>query len=122
MGYSVYEYKGRWAGYGVPAVCDEPGCAAEIDRGLAYLCGGTPGGGERGCGLFFCSEHLGLGPEDDDPEMCARCRGGGPSIEPKPDTAEWIEHMLTDTSWRMWRDQHPERVDDLRASLSLKES
>ncbi len=30
---------GRDIGYGVPAICDHPGCNAEIDRGLSYVCG-----------------------------------------------------------------------------------
>ncbi len=32
----------RDIGYGVPAYCDHPGCMAEIDRGLSYVCGGEP--------------------------------------------------------------------------------
>jgi hypothetical protein len=54
-------YDDTWArdiGYGVPAVCDHPDCKVKIDRGLGYVCGGEPYGGEQGCGLFFCSEHL----------------------------------------------------------------
>lgn len=49
---------GRDVGYGVPAECDHPDCNAQIDRGLAYVCGGEPYGGELGCGLFFCASHL----------------------------------------------------------------
>lgn len=30
---------GREVGYGVHAVCEHPGCAKHIDRGLAHLCG-----------------------------------------------------------------------------------
>jgi hypothetical protein len=44
----------RDIGYGVPATCDRPGCGTGIDRGLAYVCGGQPYGGEEGCGLYFC--------------------------------------------------------------------
>ena len=60
MGWSV-GYDSKWErdiGYGVPAICDHPGCNKEIDRGLGYVCGGEPYGGEHGCGLFFCGEHL----------------------------------------------------------------
>ncbi|MFE2174401.1 hypothetical protein [Kitasatospora sp. NPDC059462] len=46
------------AGYDVAAVCEEDGCTEEIDRGLAYLCGSTPGTPEDGCGGYFCSRHL----------------------------------------------------------------
>lgn len=48
----------RDIGYGVPAYCDHPGCKAEIDRGLPYVCGGEPYGGSNGCGLYFCEKHL----------------------------------------------------------------
>lgn len=50
--------KGREVGYSVEAVCDQDGCATEIDRGLAYCCGGMHDGGEDGCGDYFCHEHL----------------------------------------------------------------
>ncbi len=60
----------RDVGYGVPAYCDHPGCKRVIDRGLAYICGGDIGGGEHGCGLFFCEKHLYLG---DFSFACARC-------------------------------------------------
>ena len=63
MGYGSYEltcgpHHGEWGGYSIEAICDEPGCLAEIDRGLGYLCGRTPGGDEYGCGGYFCGEHL----------------------------------------------------------------
>lgn len=101
MGYAVYEDwdardRGvtRWAGYGVPAICDMPGCDEEIDRGLGCKC-------ER-CGLFFCGEHLYL--------TCPDTHNG---LTPKPDTAEWERHMLTDESWQQWRDENPGLVDAL---------
>ena len=54
--------KGREIGYAIEAICDEPGCTVEIDRGLAYACGGMHGiGGMRGdvgCEGYFCAEHL----------------------------------------------------------------
>lgn len=63
MGYGYYILPdGREAGYGVTATCDVIGCEAEIDRGLAYLCGNAPDGHrdseEFGCGLYFCLDHL----------------------------------------------------------------
>lgn len=109
MGYGVYNREGRWAGYGVPATCDHPDCGASIDRGMAYLCGEEPGA-EKGCGLFFCSRHLFYTPNDDDPQMCSRCCDDEPPFEPTPDTAEWVEHMLTDESWGQWRSENPDRV------------
>ena len=60
MGWSK-GYDNNWKreiGYGVEAVCDHPKCNKKIDRGLSYVCGGQPYGGEHGCGLYFCSEHL----------------------------------------------------------------
>jgi hypothetical protein len=86
----------RDIGYGVPATCDFPGCGAAIDRGLAYVCGGEPYGGEDGCGLFFCEEHLLMGAER---QQCERCLGGKPPFEATLDTAEWIAWKLTDDSW-----------------------
>lgn len=62
MGYARYEIFRNGekieAGYAVEAVCDKDGCTNKIDRGLAYLCGQTPGGDEYGCGGYFCADHL----------------------------------------------------------------
>jgi hypothetical protein len=46
------------AGYGVDAICERDDCTAKIDRGLAHLCGKTPGGDEHGCGGYYCEQHL----------------------------------------------------------------
>lgn len=51
--------EGRQIGYSVTATCDQDGCAASIDRGLAYVCGGDHGGADHGCGGYFCAGHLG---------------------------------------------------------------
>jgi hypothetical protein len=68
MGYGYYVLPdGREAGYSVEATCDEPGCDAQIDRGLGYLCGTDPGGSEDSCGDYFCGKHLFGG------QRCARC-------------------------------------------------
>lgn len=40
----------RDIGYGVPAVCDHPECGVAIDRGLSYVCGSDPFGGEAEMG------------------------------------------------------------------------
>lgn len=109
MGYGVYFRNGRWAGYGVPAVCDHPGCGSEIDRGLGYICGEGPDS-DKGCGLFFCSSHLWFGTADDDPQMCQRCCDDEPPFEPTADTPEWTAHMLRDESWERWRTDNPEQV------------
>lgn len=81
MGWAFYEdYKGRPIGYGVEAVCDEPGCDTKINRGLSYCCGDMPGGGELGCGEYFCSKHLKYYPQ-----LCSRCWN---EWEPEPDEPE----------------------------------
>lgn len=102
MGWSV-GYDSNWdrdIGYGVPAICDQPECGAEIDRGLAYVCGGEPYGGSVGCGLYFCDRHQYLGLET---FVCERCIDGAPPFTPTPDTDEWIQHKMTDPSWAPWR-------------------
>lgn len=59
MGYAHYDTPLGAAGYDVEDHCHEPVCETVIDRGLAYLCGGTPGSpDEYGCGQWFCGEHL----------------------------------------------------------------
>lgn len=91
----------RDIGYGVPATCDHPGCGARIDRGLAYVCGGEPYGGDDGCGLYFCSAHGGG-------MRCVRCAEAKfATFEKTPDLPEWINHKLTDESWADWRAVNP---------------
>lgn len=46
-------------GYAHEGICHAEGCNAEIDHGLAYVCGAMHEGGEDGCGYYFCGEHLG---------------------------------------------------------------
>jgi hypothetical protein len=116
MGWSL-GYDESWSrdvGYGVPSICDQPECGAKIDRGLSYACGGEPFGGEFGCGLFFCLDHIYdcAGKTN----VCARCAAGQPPYDPKPDTREWIEWKLTDESWAQWRMQNPDEVERLRAA------
>jgi hypothetical protein len=119
MGWSI-GYDDNWkrdVGYGVPATCDHPGCDVAIDRGLAYVCGGDPYGGEHGCGLFFCEKHRYYAARRD-AELCARChasRHNNP-FKPKPDTAEWITHKLTHPSWAEWRAEHPDFVASHQAA------
>jgi len=88
----------RDIGYGVPAMCDSPHCNVEIDRGLSYVCGGKPYGGEWGCGLYFCEKHH--------PYLhsrCTRCHNHKPPYKPKPDLMSWINFKETDESWAEWR-------------------
>jgi hypothetical protein len=106
----------RDIGYGVPAICDRPACGEAIDRGLSYVCGGEPYGGEAGCGLYFCGDHM-FSDEDGCP-MCARCLAEEPPYEPTPDTAEWLNHKLTDESWERWRSENPAEVERIRALVA----
>lgn len=102
MGWAV-GFDDHWhrdIGYGVPAFCDHPRCHAEIDRGLAYVCGGEPYGGERGCGLYFCGEHLAAYAP-----LCSRCRNRKPPFAAKADHPLWIAHKATDPSWAAWREE-----------------
>ena len=108
MGWSIGydDHHDRDIGYGVPAECDHPSCAARIDRGMAYRCDHEEGG----CGLFFCGEHRNyIG-------HCERCQTGTPSFTPKPDLPEWVHHKLTDPSWQEWRDAYPAEVAALRGA------
>ena len=105
----------RDIGYGVPATCDHTGCGEKIDRGLAYVCGGEPYGGEHGCGLFFCSEHMySLHRKGSAVQLCERCADGEPSFEPTPDLPEWVEWKLTHESWEKWRTDNPKLVKQLQ--------
>lgn len=134
MGWEI-GYDHRWRrdiGYGVPAICDHPDCNEKIDRGLGSVCGGDPYGGEDGCGLFFCGEHLLYDFDEDDGvsqetirdgsgevieqkrswrgPFCERCLAhssmsdeGPQPFTPKPDIEEWVQHKATDPSWAEWR-------------------
>lgn len=108
---------GRDVGYGVPALCDYPGCQTKIDRGLGYVCGNGIFGGDSGCGLYFCSEHLSYNEQG---QCCERCENGPTEtpFEPKPDIAEWSKWKLTDPSWQAWRNENPEQVAALQAALT----
>lgn len=74
MGYAYYEIDGKPCGYSVLDVCNVEGCEKEIDRGLAYACGGYPGEGEGFCDGYFCAEHLTLGLGDPEiRQLCPNC-------------------------------------------------
>lgn len=104
----------RDIGYGVPAICDKPKCDARINRGLSFVCGGEPYGGEIGCGLYFCANHLWFGRSRNAPQLCPRCMEYRPPYKrPKSDVLEWREHKLTDESWQEWRDANPDKVQKL---------
>lgn len=102
----------RYIGYGVPAYCDQPGCNKLIDRGLGCVCGANPYGGEDGCGLFFCGEHI-------FPFICERCFNGEEPFNPKPDHPTWIRHKLTHESWQEWREENKDEVIELLIEYNI---
>jgi hypothetical protein len=113
MGWSI-GFDTNWnrdIGYGVPALCDFPGCGKKIIRGLSYVCGGEPYGGERGCGLYFCEDHLILGSRL--PQLCIRCRTRRNPFNPTPDVAEWLSFKATDPSWKEWREKNVAPANNL---------
>lgn len=119
MGYSVGKVDGRWVGYGVPAECDWPTCRKVIHRGYDYKCEEhvyyewledeeeeieTI---EDGCGLFFCWDHKGM----------VFIQGlGHEGLIRKPDSREWITHVLLDDSWAKWRTENPDEVLHMQQS------
>ena len=110
-------YDTKWdrdIGYGVPAVCDYPLCGEPIDRGLGYVCGGAPYGGEDGCGLYFCYAHGG-GAAD-----CEHTFKDDPNYRPSADMPEWVSHKLTDESWAEWRAENPEWVAEHTAAPAVR--
>lgn len=118
MGWEV-GYDNNWErdiGYGVPSICDHPDCNEEIDRGLSYVCGSEPYGGDHGCGLFFCSNHLRMaGEKRDNVLLCSKCYHGKCSTYvPKPDSKKWLHWKLTDESWKQWRDENPDEVGAIK--------
>lgn len=120
MGWSL-GWDNRWKrdiGYGVPAWCDHPKCNAEIDRGLGYVCCDSQvGGGDRGCGLFFCGKHT------DYRGRCPRCRNyQRPYKITKPEHPRWLRWKLTDGSWAEWRSEHPQEVEAMWRSLHAQEN
>ncbi|GGU52130.1 hypothetical protein [Streptomyces lavendofoliae] len=94
MGYASYEvYRNGErieAGYTVRAVCEMDGCTKEIDRGLAYLCGQTPGGDEFGCGGYFCADHLTYA------QQCTPCGKKADEANSWTDPATGITYDLRD--------------------------
>lgn len=118
MGWSLGEFEGRDIGYGVPAYCDARSCNAEIDRGLAYVCGSEPYGGIYGCGLFFCSTHLHHRKRRGEwVQLCQRCAKGRNAFSPKPEHPDWMRHKLRDSSWRAWRAENPAIVKLYKEAL-----
>ncbi|WP_037161027.1 hypothetical protein [Rhodococcoides fascians] len=117
MGWAVGEDRNRQRhiGYGVPALCDHPGCETRIDRGFAYACGGDP---FEHCGLFFCLPHLDHYNDDADNYVCERCANDQPPFEPSPDVPDWVDHVATDKTWATWRSENPEWLRRMQINRS----
>lgn len=118
MGYGVYweTTHQRFAGYGVPCQCEHPDCKAKIHRGLACVCGDEPGGGEHGCGLYFCGKHLLISGRRG--QLCEKCLKRRKAFNAKPDAIEWSRHMLRDKTWKQWRSENPEMVSVIKQQLT----
>ncbi len=121
MGYAVYQIGKRFGGYGVPAICEHPGCNKEIDRGMSYACGGEPFS-ELGCDRYFCEDHLewhdfntGCGSREG-AFVCKRCAKRKSPFPYKPEHPDWVNHLLTDDSWEKWRNENPEKVKELKSN------
>jgi hypothetical protein len=119
MGWSL-GWDSNWKrdiGYGVPAICDLPTCNKKIDRGLAFVCGSEPYGGDYGCGLYFCPEHFNYRkPHGSNKiiQLCPRCIKYKNSYGRKPDTKEWVEFKLNDDSWKRWKSKNKDEVETLK--------
>ena len=107
------EYWNRDIGFSVTATCDYPDCKKAINRGVEYVCGGEPYGGDFCCGLYFCENHLALKAPSADEEavpMCAQCSSGKEPFEPTPDSEEWINYKQTSSYWAGWRTYHQNKA------------
>lgn len=120
MGYAVYDDLtglDRFAGYGVSAYCDFPGCDVKIDRGMGYRCEmywdyeydeDTEDEVEvalEGCGLHFCEKHL-FHTTHGDVEWDGR------------EHLEWLRWQLYARSWAEWREQNPKKVENIISILN----
>jgi hypothetical protein len=121
MGYAVYweDEHNRFAGYGVPSVCEHPDCKKKIHRGLGCVCGGEPGGGDDGCGLYFCGHHLSVS------QRCERCakkkkKKKKKPFAAKPDTLTWVRHMIRDPTWEDWRRENQTEVEAMENRLKKR--
>lgn len=120
MGWSI-GYDNNWErdiGYGVPSICDQPGCGKDIDRGLSYVCGSDPYGGDHGCGLYFCEDHrFSARRKGRFLDLCDRCCNGEEPYKPTPDTLVWLDWKLKDDSWQQWRDENPDQVAAIKTTI-----
>lgn len=99
-------HDGEQGGYAVETTCDHEGCGEDIDRGLAYLCGDSPGGGEDSCGGYFCGQHRYLygvsagGRCDGCVTDCPTCDGEGVFHEERSHSGGDVADLITGTCER----------------------
>ena len=77
----------RWEGEGVPGLCDYSGCYEDIEYGPEF---NTEDG-------FYCFEHQGIYHDSY-------------TRDPKSDTVEWLEVILTSSRWKYFRKEYPDKV------------
>lgn len=136
MWYAVYEVWDRYWWYGVPAICEHPDCNEEIDRWMSYACWWEPFS-EFWCDRYFCSKHLSNEYFDEDwfvlsdhapdeaydsakcVDICEKCKRNEEPFPYKPEHKKWIKHLLKDPSWKEWRDNNPEKVEEFKNKKSL---
>lgn len=135
------ENQNRDVGYAVPAICDHPGCTAEIDRGIAYMCCEISPDHHATCGGFYCAYHREsyiYGDElddmdeseleahniDKDSDAVAEAIDDGDivkclhePIEKGKENAAWLEHCLKDETWQDWRNENPAMVTAYQEAL-----
>lgn len=142
MSYEMYfstQHK-RWQGYGVPAVCDHPGCKETIIRGVGYMCCENPNN-PVSCGGFFCDDHrevtiihksefddieddedainellvdydLQEVPEFDEDDCFYRCDHSPIEYKEHP---KWVAHVESDPTWAQFRLEDPEAFKTMQS-------
>lgn len=120
MGWAIGEQKHlgsiRFIGYSVDAYCDQEGCSNLINRGVDYQC--------DDCKAFFCytclSKHgakdLDIGEEWDE-EFGSSELGCTHNVVEKPEHPIFLEHVLMDESWEMWRAKSYHGAEKYRKQL-----
>jgi hypothetical protein len=107
---------GREVGYAVEAECDAEGCAAQIDRGLGYICGTMHGETDPwGCANYYCSAHIyqvdhscqgvydgcyehDFEPLEEDPSMCSFSESEHSFCGYAESAHEWTELLSASTT------------------------
>jgi len=134
MWYSVYEiWNNRFWGYWVSTICEHPDCNKEIDRWMSYACWWEPFS-EKWCDRYFCEKHTNYVEFDSMWDMikeeskedkqgnecyplCERCAKNEEPFNYKPESKEWLEHIISDESWEIWREKNPKILKTYKEQL-----